>query len=312
MSSATGFVHKAAFYGSDKELLDFAVPFVTEGLNSDEWIAVVSTKRNNELLKRRINDNRVVTMDSSSVYKRPAATISHFVEFVEQASRAGVGVRVIGEVNFLGRHPGSHRNEWIKYEALVNEILADTPCQSICPYDYRNLSADVIASAMRTHPFVLTSSGSTSNPNYERPEYVARDVDSAKGPDPLESRQPDISIYNLTDIAELRRRIYVAATGIGMSFELVGDFVLAVSEVARNALVHGRPPVSVDMWAVPHQLLCCVTDRGQGFSDLFSGYRNPRAEEMSSAGHWIARQLCDRFDTQVVANGFKVRMSLWN
>jgi anti-sigma regulatory factor (Ser/Thr protein kinase) len=91
---------------------------------------------------------------------------------------------------------------------------------------------------------------------------------------------------------------------------MVEDLVMAVHEVAINGLRHGRPPVTVRLWAAPERVQCAVTDGGPGFEDPFAGYVRGGGDELPEGrfGLWLARQLCDEVVMARTPEGFTTRL----
>jgi anti-sigma regulatory factor (Ser/Thr protein kinase) len=81
--------------------------------------------------------------------------------------------------------------------------------------------------------------------------------------------------------------------------------------MTTNALRHGRPPVSLRMWANGERLVCTITDRGAGFEDPFIGYGPAHGSDLSLGGMglWLARQLCDHVDITPDGDGVQVRLT---
>jgi anti-sigma regulatory factor (Ser/Thr protein kinase) len=70
--------------------------------------------------------------------------------------------------------------------------------------------------------------------------------------------------------------------------------VLAVNEVATNAVEHGSGDAHLALWTGPgsRELLCEVHDGGR-LLDPLPGLRAPHPSDPRGRGLWIARQLCD-------------------
>jgi anti-sigma regulatory factor (Ser/Thr protein kinase) len=133
-------------------------------------------------------------------------------------------------------------------------------------------------------------------------------------PDPLQATVPTFDSGELVDpaqLASLRTRLRTVLARTMGPARVRSDFVTAVSEVAANGLVHGRPPVRVRVWATPDRLLGTVTDQGDGFDDPLAGYVPTRGKDPTGAGVglWLARQLCDRVETARTPYGFTVRLA---
>jgi anti-sigma regulatory factor (Ser/Thr protein kinase) len=71
------------------------------------------------------------------------------------------------------------------------------------------------------------------------------------------------------------------------------DLVLAASEAVTNAIVHGRPPVVLRLWAQPGRVTVTVTDTGRGPADPFVGLLAPDTAQGRGLGLWISHQLVD-------------------
>ncbi len=143
---------------------------------------------------------------------------------------------------------------------------------------------------------------STSRDRY--PDHL----DSA---DPLESTRPVIEVVDLLDLRWLRHRVQAALAQSGLPADRAADFVVAVNEVATNALLHGRPPVEVRLWLTPTRYLCAVTDHGPGFDGAAAGFA-PAREDLADGGMGLvlARQMSDELTTSVTATGFTVRLAV--
>jgi anti-sigma regulatory factor (Ser/Thr protein kinase) len=78
----------------------------------------------------------------------------------------------------------------------------------------------------------------------------------------------------------------------GASGSVGTDFVLALSEIATNALVHGGPPVEARVWVGPDRLHAVVSDNGPG-PDPLVGYLPVSPSPGGGIGLRLARQLTD-------------------
>jgi anti-sigma regulatory factor (Ser/Thr protein kinase) len=63
--------------------------------------------------------------------------------------------------------------------------------------------------------------------------------------------------------------------------------------VATNALMHGRPPVTAQLWADDGELICQIADAGLWNADPLAGWLPPISPRLGGWGLPIARQLCD-------------------
>ncbi|MET9022736.1 sensor histidine kinase [Actinopolymorpha sp. NPDC004070] len=303
------FVHDALFYDSDEGMLTTAVPFLAEGLAADDSVMLVCRSRLNHLLLDALdNDSRIVCGPQPGSLGQPTQVIAGYIDTIRDMVDPATRLRVVGEVQF-----GTTRAEWIvweRYEAVINRALAPCPLWGVCMYHTEELPDEILRAGELTHPTILTRDSHTPNPHYTDPSEFVRQLPHAD-PDPLEQSTPTFEVPELHDVAGMRSEGgRLARAGSALPLRKVENFVLAVTEVATNALQHGRRPVRVRLWAAPGQLVCTVTDRGEGFNDPLAGYAPAPAGDDRTAGKglWLARLLCDQLDTARDPDGFTVRL----
>jgi anti-sigma regulatory factor (Ser/Thr protein kinase) len=100
--------------------------------------------------------------------------------------------------------------------------------------------------------------------------------------------------FTLDSLAEVRHALQTAAGHAGLTGQALDDFVVAVHELATNAIRHGGGRGRVDLRCVDDTLLCDVLDYGPGFgADVPAAGVPPPAETPGGRGLWLARQLTD-------------------
>ncbi len=73
--SETTFEHQAGIYGSDREFLEMALPFLESGLSNGEPVLAVTTPANLELISSALGERGGdVDYAESAFFGRPAAT----------------------------------------------------------------------------------------------------------------------------------------------------------------------------------------------------------------------------------------------
>jgi anti-sigma regulatory factor (Ser/Thr protein kinase) len=105
-------------------------------------------------------------------------------------------------------------------------------------------------------------------------------------------------------------RAAVAAHGLqaGLAEGRVGDLVLAVHELASNAVRHGAGQGRLRVWATGGVLRCEVTDdgapRAAGPDGVAAGSRDP-AQWSIDPGHglWVVRQISDQTSLRGTPSG---------
>lgn len=104
--------------------------------------------------------------------------------------------------------------------------------------------------------------------------------------------------FALGDLPTVRRAVESAATGAGLSAPRVVEMVLAVNEVATNAVVHGRPPARLRVWKGDGEIIFEVSDVGEGIADPLVGQLRPPPNAPRGRGLWLARRLADALEVQ--------------
>jgi anti-sigma regulatory factor (Ser/Thr protein kinase) len=307
-----GYVHHALFFGSDAELVRLAVPFLQEGLAAGDAVVLGCEARKNWLLADALGrDPRVGWLERSRTYRRVPVAVATYRRMVEHQLATGARrVRLVGEVDF-GQDPATW-SEWIRYESIVNVALAPYPFWSVCAYDTGALPEPVLNAGHRTHPYLLTPAGRRRNQRYVQPARFLRPSQPAR-PDPLEATDRTVAAGDLTDttqLSTLRQHLHDQLVRAMVPDPARSDFVGAVSEVAANGILHGRPPVQVRVWASLGRLVATVTDQGDGLDDPLAGYlpRRGRDPRRAGMGLWLTRQLCHQVEMSRTPEGFTVRL----
>ena len=113
--------------------------------------------------------------------------------------------------------------------------------------------------------------------------------------------------FRLAELPWMRSVIESTALAAGLAPSRAEEAVLAVNEVATNALLHGSPPTALRVWIDDEELTYEISDRGAGIEDVHAGERQPSATQIGGRGLWIARELCDEVE---IANGEECTVTL--
>ena len=103
----------------------------------------------------------------------------------------------------------------------------------------------------------------------------------------------DVHLVSAEDLATLRQRLRVWSGTCGLSDQQTDDIVIAVDEIATNALEHGRPPAHVRSWSTPEALFVQVDDHGGMRVPVATGDHPPATDARRGRGIWMARALAD-------------------
>lgn len=297
--------HEVGFYRTDEEFAALIVPFVEEGLAAGEPIILGYDERKTSLLHRWLPDAGAATfITDRSLYSTPARAISAYWKLFEAHTAAGAtAIRIAGDVPHEGN--GGRFAGWDRYELAANTVWNRFPVASRCLYDARTAPARVLDAAERTHPqIVLPSGGHQPSIRYQD---AALFTPLPPDPHPIERSVPAIEMNNPTP-RQTRRAITSIGHGRlpGMTLQ---DLQIGVSEAISNARQHGRPPVTVRIWAATGQLVIQVHDAGPGPADPMAGLvpRHDRPD-LVEIGLWIIHMLA--LDAALIRSrdGFTVRL----
>ncbi|MFD7614969.1 ATP-binding protein [Streptomyces sp. NPDC059828] len=100
--------------------------------------------------------------------------------------------------------------------------------------------------------------------------------------------------FSAGDLAKLRLRVDEIAAIAGLIGSRRAEFVLAMHEVACNAVRHGGGSGSLKLYLGPGTLRCQVTDEGPGFDEDVIPCVPPALETSESGrGLWLVRHVTD-------------------
>lgn len=295
--------HDAMFYTDDEQFADTLAPFLREGLANGEAAAVATTRRHIDILRTALGNDatEVEFLVDTEHYVRPAWTIGRWKEVLRQANARGcASIRIVGEVAF---GTADEYATWTRYESAVNIAFAAASAWIICPYDLRQLPGSVIADAARTHPTLWQPERGPSQ-QYVAPDallgLIGESVPPVAGTPVL-----DVSLGTVAALRALVRR------NLGDRLpDRLEDLLLALGEVAANALRHGRGERRVRLWHHNGHVVCDVHDQGPGPADALAGYVPPTPEAHAGMGLWLARHVCDTLAIHTDAAGTTVRFTV--
>jgi anti-sigma regulatory factor (Ser/Thr protein kinase) len=300
-----GHFHEAGFYSSDAEFRALIVPFAEGGIAAGEPVIIGYDGRKNALIRSWLTDPSAVTFPADSgLYATPARAIAAYRRLFELHVAQGAGqIRITGELPNLGN--GGIFDGWDRYEAAVNTVWQDFPVWGLCLYDTATAAPVVRDVVERTHPHIVSPSG-VRRAN-DRFQEVADFEALPPVPDPLEQTTPTIELAGSSP-AQARR----ALTQIGrgqVTDTILDDLLLGVSEALSNALIYGRPPATVRIWAAQDRIVITVHDHGRGPADPLAGLI-PAASNAATPGLglWLIHQLDIDVALKHADDGFTVRL----
>lgn len=306
-SRRAGRFHEAGFYRSDAEFGALIVPFVEEGVAAGEPVILGYDDRKASLLRSWLSDPDAVTfITDNALYATPAQAIASYWQMFEHATAAGAAqIRIAGDVPHEGN--GRRFAGWDRYESAVNTVWNRFPVWSRCLYDATTAPARVLDAAERTHPRIVLPSGDCQ-PSY-RYQTAAEFEPLPPDPDVLEQSAPAIEMAQASE-AQVRHAIAGIAHG-HLPDAALQDLMIGASEAVSNARMHGRPPVTVRIWATAGRVVVRVHDTGPGPADPLAGLVPASARpDLEGAGLWLIHML-DHLEAAMVRSwdGFTVRLA---
>ena len=303
--NGTALVHRALVYSAEQELLGAAVPFLRAGITADEVVLVAAPPARLHMVRRALGADAppVLFIDVAEWYRQPVRTIAAYDGFLR--AHAPRRVRAFAELDWAARSP-LEIQEWIRYEAIVNTLFSTVEASALCAYDRRATPPGVVAGAARTHPELVGAGG--------RPRPSASYVDPGEVSDEFDRRplwRPpgfDSIPIESADLHDVRRFVAERAARHGLADEALGRLLVAVTEVATNAVKHGTPPMAVRVWADDGDLICEVADSGCWRPDAMLGYAPPATATSGGFGLWGARMLADAVQIRAGWDGTVVRL----
>ena len=284
--------HRALVYRDADRFVDAVGAFVRDGVARGECVlAALSTQKLDWLREDLGADAATVDFtDERALYERHGPMLNAVLDYLERHGQPGRGqARIVAEQTLALRDP-AHVRAYMRYEAASNVAYARFDAAVLCPYDAASLPDAIVQDALRTHPEVLDDGTPRPSERYVDPRAFVRER-AVVGPVPAEVAPIALEVPD--DVAGARALARAHAAAAGAPRDAIEDLELAVSEVATNALVHGREPRLVWCYVDDGDLVCQVHDAGPGPADPLQGYLPPDIRWVRGRGLWLAHQLCD-------------------
>lgn len=304
----SGLQHGVGFHRSDTDLLAALAAPARTALEAGEPVALAVSATTAEALRAALDDP-----DGLHVLPAPGPAEARSGQTV--ALRRARELRQLtdahGPATVLTEHlpelDGPDGRFWMELEAASHVALAALPVRLTCFYPEIPLHLSVLDGARSTHPHLLVDGELRRNPAFREPRELlaARPVAAPEllgAPD----RRMTFQAWQLHDVRQVLLGELVAA---GFDDDRAADVVLAVNEVATNAVEHGGASAELHLWADGRGLTCEVHDPGP-LDDPLPGLVAPHTSDPRGRGLWIARQLCDLLHVWADADGTHVRLSV--
>jgi hypothetical protein len=299
--------HEALPYASTDELVAAAAPFLREGLRAGEQALIVTGATNLLLLRQVIEPDGLAAdfVDARRWHRFPARSLAACDRYIKRHANRGRRVRVVFEPVWAGRTP-LETTEWKRYESVLNVAFARSGAWLLCPYDTTALDPSIVADALRTHPWVRAEGARSPSAEYVDPAAFSAACDAEPLPEPPADAVA-VRFDAKRDLSAVRTMVGEAAGAAGLGPRRVPEAVLAVHEIASNAIVHGSGRGLLRTWLAGGELLFQVSGNAP-IRAPFPGHLPPRLDTEGGRGLWLARQLCELLQVRSTPDGSVIRL----
>jgi PAS domain S-box-containing protein len=154
------------------------VPLIRDGLNKNELCCCIGEDQTISAVKKTLRKNHSRKVEYIPLKKilgkngfDPDKMTNLLLECVKKTQELELsGVRVVQEMTWVDRKVQGWK-KYVAYEAQLDLLCSEYNVSCICCYD-RKFSADILLSALKTHPFILMNGIVCSNFYYVLPEML--------------------------------------------------------------------------------------------------------------------------------------------
>ncbi|HEY7431330.1 MAG TPA: sensor histidine kinase [Streptosporangiaceae bacterium] len=298
------FRHAAVLYRGEAEYCRAVAGFLREAGQAAAALHVAVPRRAMRLVSETAGfpPRRAVLADMTDLGSNPARIIPAAQSFAD--AHTGDAVYCLWEPAWPGRTAAELR-EVTRHEALCNLAFAGSRMTVLCLYDAAALGRRPVADAELTHPLVTSHGHRRASQR-----YLGAGRFPAGSDDPLPP--PTARTESLAFLDQLGRvRDFAAhqARAAGLGAERAADLVLAVSELAANALGHAAGGGLVRAWCTAAELICQVDDPGH-IQDPLAGSRRRPPDASGGHGLWLVNKICDLVERRTGPSGTTTRLHM--
>lgn len=294
--------HYALLYSDEKEFLAGALPLLRTGIEAGDATFAVTSGRETEALHDALGPDAsaVQFIDARDHYKNPVRALAAFSAVARTLGPRPAWLLLADD---WSRHPDVI--EWARYDSIVNQIFAEKDFRGFCCYNLRHVSADVIDLVRKTHTMVHEGAELRENPQYTDPASFVADIDQQ--PLPPSPRSASSMRVQATELHAVRAFVAEQAKRCGVTGDALHNLLVAVTEVATNAIRHGDAPVTLRTWS-DDGLICEITDSGHWQPEGVITWEPPDSALESGFGLWGVGMLCDTVRVRTGKEGTAIRL----
>lgn len=294
--------HLAFFYAGEREYLDGIMTFLSPALTAGEPMAVAVPGPRARQLAEHLGGPRsdLQVLDMYELGRNPARIIPAVLSMLD--AHRGRRLHYVGEPIWPGR-TAAEIQEATRHEALINLAWPEAPIRVLCPYDAGRLPAAVLRDAEMTHPCLLDGAREVASARY----LDSRFPEAADRPLPP---PPDEAVslgFGVVGLSAARALVSELARSAGLATARVEDLVIAVNEVATNAVKHAGGRGSLRVWSTRDEVICQLEDPGH-IADPLAGRHRPVPGVDGGLGLWMVNQLCDLVEVRTGPGRTTVRL----
>jgi anti-sigma regulatory factor (Ser/Thr protein kinase) len=296
--------HSALLYHSEREYVDWLVPFISDGLDRMQPVLVAVPGDRLSLLRGALGDAAAdVTMaDIMAIGRNPGRILAAQLAFVER--HPGQHVRIVAEPVWAGRTP-FECSACMQHEALANIAFEGLDVTGLCPYDASRLGENVLSDVLLTHPQIWRSGSRKHSPDYA----VDTALDQCNQPLTTHSAAVTYTVGEAADLAGARKCAGRYCRLLGMSADRAADLILVATELATNTLNHAGGPCRLAFWYEAGYVVCEARDMGY-WADPLAGRRPPSAQRSGPYGLFVVNTIVDLLRTHTTAAGTTIHAYL--
>ncbi|MFF7734731.1 anti-sigma factor RsbA family regulatory protein [Streptomyces sp. NPDC007984] len=284
------FAHPALFYRDEQEYLAGTLPFVHDGLDAGEPVAVAVPGKNLALIRDALGAaaDAVRLLDMREAGRNPGRIIPGVLRAFADAQPEGRRVRIIGEPVWAGRSDTEYP-ACAQHEALINAVFQGRTATIMCPYDVARLPEHMVTDAYATHPTVIHPGSSTPRGNEAyAPEGVVSRYNEPLAPVPGALTFPFVS----ESLSQARHVAVGEGARLGLTGVKLDDLALATAELTTNSVVHGGGSGVLRVWAEDGYVVCEVRDEGR-LVDPLAGRRPVPRDQRGGRGILLVNLIAD-------------------
>lgn len=281
--------HHALIHSSADEFRACGTEFLRHGLDRDDTVVLAAPRAAELVTALGPLADRVEVVDDQAWHRVPAWTIGTYARRAERSARKGRRLRVLVGIRW---DDDAAVVEWERYEALLNMALARLPVDLCCTYDAPALRPGVLDAARSTHPATIGVDGVLPSASFVPVvEFLAAGDQPRRLPVPADALRVD---FGAAEIPAVRQTALAWARGAGMTEDDASEFLIAIYEIASNAVEHGGGRGVGRFWSDGDRLCCDIRSARPIADPLVAGYRPPGTAQERGRGLWLARQICER------------------